>query len=224
MPDHRDLRSRARIRIELLARIRQIAPPRNLVEIVRTLDVSRNGLLFRTREPYDANTTIWITMPYVENALAQALEFPASVVRVLPQPDRISEIAVQFHSAHADRFRTSYREERPPSIAPGKAKKRRPRVKVTLPIRVRNEKVSEESVTVDVSRTGVLFRSQKDFDAGQPVMVSMPHQPQGRLEETLAVVVRTVERASVRCVALEFAAAKAGAENQWDSPPSYYAR
>jgi len=224
LADPRDLRTRARIRLELLARIRQIAPPRNLVEVTRTLDVSRNGIMFRTREPYDANTTIWVTMPYVENALAKDIEFPASVVRVLRQPDGFAEIAVQFHSAHADRFRSSYQTAPAPATAKADAQKRRPRVKMTLPIRVRDRKVAEESVTVDVSRTGVLFRTDQDYRPGESVMVSMPYQPSGHVDEVPAIVVRTVERAAVRGVALHYASAAAEAGSQWGQQQGFYSR
>lgn len=222
LSDPRDLRSRQRIRIELLARIRQISGSRNASEITRTLDVSRNGLLFRTREAYDAAKPVWVTMPFVENALSQDLEFPASVVRVLPQRDGSTEIALQFHSAHADRFRSSYQAEPPP---PSHAvQKRRPRVKMTLPIRVRAQKAAEESVTLDVSRTGVLFRTERAYTTGDPVMVSMPYQPTGRVEEVAAIVIRTVERADVRGVALHYAAAVAEPDAAAAPPPSgFYA-
>ncbi len=224
MSGPQDQRTRARIRLDLAARIRQIAPPRNLIEVTRTQDVSRNGILFRTREPYDVNSTVWVTMPYNENALAQDIEFPASVVRVLRQPDGFAEIAVQFHSAHADRFRSSYQTE-PKRPAPAEnTQKRRPRVKMTLPIRVRNKKNAEESVTVDVSRTGVLFRTEQAYTPGDSVMVCMPYQPAGNMEEVPAVVVRTVERADVRGVALHYASAVAEAGGQWGSRPNYYAR
>lgn len=224
MADPRDQRTRARIRLELSARIRQIAPPRNLIEVTRTQDVSRNGILFRTREPYDVNSTVWITMPYNEKALGQDIEFPASVVRVLRQADGSAVIAVQFHSAHADRFRSSYQVE-PQRAAPAEnAQKRRPRVKMTLPIRVRNQKTAEESVTVDVSRTGVLFRTDQSYTPGDSVMVCMPYQPAGSLEEVPAVVVRTVERADVRGVALHYASAVAETGGQWGSRQNFYAR
>ena len=222
LSDPRDLRTRQRIRIELLARIRQISGSRSNSEITRTLDVSRNGLLFRTRESYDAAKPVWVTMPFVENALAQDLEFPASVVRMLPQRDGSHEIALQFHSAHADRFRSSYQAEPPPPSHT--VQKRRPRVKMTLPIRVRAQKAAEESVTLDVSRTGVLFRTERTYSAGDPVMVCMPYQPAGRLEEVAAIVVRTVERADVRGVALHYAAAIAEPDAAAAPPPSgFYA-
>ena len=60
----RDQRVRNRVRMDLPVRVRQIGPPRDRTEVTRTLDVSRNGLLFRTRELYDLRGTVWVAMPY----------------------------------------------------------------------------------------------------------------------------------------------------------------
>lgn len=221
MADPKDQRARARIRLEFNARIRQIAPPRSLIEVTRTLDVSRNGILFRTHQPYDVHGTVWVTMPFVENALAKDIEFPGSVVRVLRQQDGAAEIAVQFHSAHADRFRSSYQAGAAPVVHDAHSQKRRPRVRMTLPIRVRHQKAAEESVTVDVSRSGVLFRTDKAYTQGDPVMVCMPFQPAGEHQEVPAVVIRTVQRADVRGVALHFASAMTESAKAWGSPSAY---
>lgn len=222
MSDARDLRSRTRIRLELTARIRQIAPPRNLVEVARTLDVSRNGILFRTRSPYDANSTVWITMPYTEGATHSDPEFPASVIRVLSVPDGNSEIAVQFFSAHADRYRSFYDGDPAPLSAA--ARQRRTRVKMTLPIRVRRGSHSEESVTMNISRSGVLFRTSRPYNIGDAVMVCMPYQPGAESSEVAAVVIRVVERLGVRGVALQFASARStGSSDTWEPTTGNYA-
>ena len=77
MPDAKDLRYRARVHMELPVRVRQIAPPRNLIDTTRTVDVSRNGILIRTREPYDMHSTVWVTMHYRPDAATTEAEFPA---------------------------------------------------------------------------------------------------------------------------------------------------
>jgi len=74
-------RIRSRVRLEMSVRIRQIGPPRNLIEVARTLDVSRNGLLFRTREPYNLRSIVWVTFPYNADSLVAEPEAPATVVR-----------------------------------------------------------------------------------------------------------------------------------------------
>src|SRR5262245_36269766 len=112
-----------------------------MVEVTRTQDVSRNGILFRTREPYEPQSTVWVTMPYHADALGADPEFPGSVVRILDQTDGTQEIAVQFHSAHADRYRQSYEAEKKPMAH--NARKRRARATMTLPIRVRRGNAAE---------------------------------------------------------------------------------
>lgn len=204
MADPRDQRTRTRIRLNLPVRIRQVGPPRDLVEVSRTLDVSRNGIMFRTRQPYDANSTVWVTMPYHPEAVNPEPEFPASVVRILRAEDGSTEIAVQFHSAHADKSRPVY-QSAPPAPAAGKGDRReKNRVRMALPIRVRNAAHAEESITLDVSRTGVLFRTSRQYPVGEQVWVAMPYQPGAPPQEVSARVVRVVERADARGVALHF--------------------
>lgn len=202
MPDPKDLRYRARVHMDLPVRIRQIAPPRNQIEVTRTLDVSRNGILIRTREPYDMHSTVWITMHYRSDAVAPEPEFPGTVVRILRAPDGAADVALQFHSGRSDQVKTAAA----PAPAAMKTSERRNkhRVRMALPIRVRAGAAAEESITLDVSRTGVLFSSARQYPVGQQVFVAMPYQPPAS-EEVSARVVRIVEQAGQRGVALEFA-------------------
>ena len=209
MPSPSDQRVRSRVRLDLPARIRQIGPPRSLAEEVRTLDVSRNGLLFRTREPYDLRSVVWVMMPYDSKAIAPNPEFPATVVRIDRKPDGAAEVAVQFHSGHADQFKAA--PPPPHEVERSKQDRRnRSRVRMSLPIRVRNENAAEESVTMDVSRGGVLFQTARQYPVGQTVWVLMPYQAGAQSEEVPARVVRTVERGDARGVALHFTSAGAG--------------
>ncbi len=217
MPSPQDQRVRARIRMELPVRIRQIGPPFDSVEVTSTLDVSRNGVLIRTRQPYVMNSTVWVTMPYHEKS-PNNLEFPASVVRMDKRDDGFAEIAVQFHSARADQLRPTYHFT--PAAGPQKTSDRRTRnrVRMTLPIRVREGQAAEESVTVDVSRHGVLFQSAKNYPVGQQVWVVMPYQPGAAPAEVPARVVRSVGQARGSHVALHFAGEATAA------PGPFYAR
>jgi Tfp pilus assembly protein PilZ len=200
--DPRNQRLRSRVRMELPIRIRQIGPPRDSVEISHTLDVSRNGILFRTNEPYELNRNVWVTMPYQPNAPNQDPEFPGSVVRVARQADGTAEIAVQFHSSRADLCKPVYGQSPGPQTVTERRMKNR--VRMTIPIRVRHQSSAEESVTLDVSRAGVLFQSNRPYPVGQTVWVMMPYQPGAQNDEVAARVVRIIDRASVRGVALQF--------------------
>ncbi|MCL4523764.1 MAG: PilZ domain-containing protein [Acidobacteria bacterium] len=205
----KDLRFRQRVHMDLPVRIRRVPPPRECVEIKTTLDVSRNGLLFRTRESYEMNGTVWVTMPYSTRAEDKGPEFPATVVRVIKMPSGDSEVGVQFHSAAPDKWNHSV------YTVPGKPvtsteKREKNRVRMTLPVRVRSGMILDESVTLDVSRTGVLFASSQAYSIAQKVFVVVPYQPVGLISGTLveepAEVVRFVERAGVRGVAVQFTA------------------
>jgi hypothetical protein len=203
--------------MELPVRVRQIGPPFDSLEVTSTLDVSRNGVLFRTRQPYLMNSTVWVTMPYQEKS-PNNLEVPASVVRIDKRDDGFAEIAVQFHSARADQLRPTY--DFTPAAGPQKSSDRRTknRVRMALPIRVREGQAAEESVTVDVSRHGVLFQSARNYSVGQQVWVVMPYQPGTTPAERPARVVRSVNHPRGSQVALHFG------DKMKTETGSYYAR
>jgi hypothetical protein len=191
-----------------------------MLEIKGTVDVSRNGILFRTREHYEMNSTIWVTMPFNPNVDPRPPEFPATVVRVIRMPDGDFEIGVQFHSAYADKWNNTrlYSGESKPVTSTERRTKNR--VKMTLPIRVRCDGAKpamqwstatapgadglwiEESVTLDMSRTGVLFVSRRPYKIGQKVWVAVPYQPGGTLIEEPAEVIRFVDHSGHRGVAV----------------------
>lgn len=203
MSDPRDQRLRSRVRLELPVRLRQIAPPRNLVEVARTLDVSRNGILFRTKELYDLRTTVWVAMPYHPNAASPDPEFPSSVVRVDRLPEGLAEVALLFHSGHAD-YRTFVATPGEAAPLPRSERRTKNRVRMALPIRVRGTGTAEESVTLDVSRTGVLFRSDQPYPVGQTVWVAVPFQRGTEPAEVPARIVRVLESEPPRAVALQY--------------------
>lgn len=147
--------------------------------------------------------------PRRASAEVQGPEFPATVVRIIQQPDGDIEVGVQFHSAYADRWQHSV-YARPGKPVTSTEKREKSRVRMTLPVRVQSGMLLDESVTLDVSRTGVLSASIQPYSAGQKVFVVVPFQPAGLISGTLveepAEVIRFVERAGVRGVALRFTA------------------
>jgi hypothetical protein len=210
MADARDQRFRQRVRMDMPVLVRQVPPPREVREIKTTLDVSRNGILFRTRQTYELNSLIWVTMPYTAGKEVKDPEFPATVVRVIKLPDGDTEIGVQFHSAHADRWHHSVYAATLTKPITSTEKREKSRVRMTLPVRVRSGMMMDESVTLDVSKTGMLFVSQQAYNIGQKVFVVIPYQPEGLISGTLAEepaeIVRFVQRDSVRGVAVRFTA------------------
>ncbi len=208
MADAKDQRFRQRVRMDMPVRIRQVPPPRDSTEIKNTLDVSRNGILFRTRQNYELNSLLWVTMPYTASAEVKDPEFPATVVRVIKLQDGDTEIGVQFHSAHADRWHHSIYAQTTTKPITNTEKREKNRVRMTLPVRVRSGMVMDESVTLDVSRTGILFVSSQPYAIGQKVFVVVPFQPAGLISGTQVEepgeIVRFVRRDGIRGVAVRF--------------------
>jgi len=195
-------RERPRVRTELAIRVRQIGPPRESMEVTTTLDVSRNGVLFRTRQPYEMHSTVWVIVPYDPKSMGGDVEFPATVVRIDPAADGSSEVAVRFHSARSDPTPVNVRER---SVMPLHTERRsKDRSRLLLPIRVRGEDGAEVSQTVDISRTGLLFRATRSYTVGQRVWVAVPFKPEEPPEEIESRVVRIIERGSLLCVAVQY--------------------
>lgn len=202
MPEGSQNRERPRVRTELAIRVRQIGPPRESMEVTTTLDVSRNGVLFRTRQPYEMHSTVWVIVPYDPKSMGGEVEFPATVVRIDSTPDGSSEVAVRFHSARSDPTPVNIQAR---SVMPLQAERRsKDRSKMTLPIRVRTEGGTEVTQTVDISRTGVLFRATRSYTVGQPVWVAVPYKKETPLDEIDGRVVRIIERGSTLSVAVQY--------------------
>jgi len=202
MPETSDGRLRPRVRTELAIRVRQIGPPRESIEVTTTLDVSRNGVLFRTRQPYEMHSTVWVIVPYNPQAVAGEAEFPATVVRIDKAPDGSSEVAVRFVNARTDPTPINVQGR---SVMPVAVERRsKDRSKLTLPIHVRCETTTEVTETEDISRNGALFRSARSYTVGQKVWVSVPYKPHDPPPEIEARVVRIIERPGKVCVAVQY--------------------
>jgi PilZ domain-containing protein len=195
-------RERSRVRTELAIRVRQIGPPRESMEITTTLDVSRNGVLFRTRQPYELHSTVWVIVPYEPKSMGGDVEFPATVVRIDNAADGSAEVAVRFHRARSDPTPVSVRDR---SVMQLPSERRaKDRSKLILSIRVRGEDGSEVTETVDISRTGALFRATRSYTVGQKVWVAVPFKQGENPEEIDSRVVRIIERGPVLCVAVQY--------------------
>jgi PilZ domain len=202
MPEGSEGRERPRVRTELAIRVRQTGPPRESVEVATTLDVSRNGVLFRTRQPYEMHSTVWVIVPYDPKSMGGEVEFPATVVRVDSAADGSSEVAVRFLSARSDPTPVNIQARSVMQVPTERRSK--DRSKLMLPIRVRDANGTEVTQTVDLSRTGALFRATRSYTVGQSVWVTVPYKPETTPEEIEARVVRIIERSSTLCVAVQY--------------------
>jgi PilZ domain len=174
------------------------------MEVTTTLDVSRNGVLFKTRQPYEMHSTIWVIVPYDPKSVSGDVEFPATVVRVDTKGDGTSEVAVRFHNARSDPTPVNIQAR---SVMPAQAERRsKDRSKLTLLIRVRGESGEEITSTLDVSRTGVLFKATRSYALGQHVWLVVPYKKAGdAADEIEGRVVRVIERGADHSVAVQYA-------------------
>lgn len=93
-------RRRKRARITAQVHIRGINSPKPLEEICKSVDVSRDGLLFNTtRAGYWKGQRLDVTFPYSSAATALNQAQQAEIVRVIEQPGASFAIAVQFLNA-----------------------------------------------------------------------------------------------------------------------------
>jgi hypothetical protein len=202
MPEGQEGRQRARVRVDLPIRVRQMGPPQESIEVTTTLDVSRNGVLFRTRQPYELHSTVWLIVPYNPTAAVQEAEFPATIIRIDHAADGSSEVAARFHSAHSDRAAVHVQSRN--TMALPSERRSKERSKLSMPTRVRSEQGTEVAQTLDISRTGVLLRVTRTYAIGQQVWLTVPYKPDSPGEEIEARVVRVIERPAQYCVALHY--------------------
>lgn len=76
-----DNRRHRRVSMSLPVRLRWSAPFGQKIELAKTIDAARGGLLVATKEPHTPGVTVWITFPYDDSLSDGQPEIPARVVR-----------------------------------------------------------------------------------------------------------------------------------------------
>jgi len=152
------------------------------LEVVQTEDVSREGLLVHRNEPCDAPARVWVVFPFDPAASVSAQpETPARIVRV----DRTTEggyrIALQFAPPTTKLPHPVMREQR--SF---------PRTPLALPVLVRlaGTPWPDESMTQDISQTGMRFETSHIYAAGDTLVAKVPWGKWSRTGEIAGRVVR----------------------------------
>ena len=174
-------RKSPRVQLNLPVRLRWQGALGHALEVTETLDVSRGGLLFYRTAPMPLNARVWVTYPYdAQNAAGQP-ETPAHVVRVKTTPGGGQLVAVEFEAPRR-------------SVTSVGSFNRRvaPRTPMALPLSVRLPDVPwpEESMTVDLSDTGMLIRTPHQYAVGDVVRVALSYGTWARKGEFEARVVR----------------------------------
>lgn len=179
-----ELRRYPRAHLRLPARVRWQDPLGTRIEITETLDVSRGGVLVRSREePVAVLSRAWIIFPFDSaNGAASQPETPARVVRVVTDAAGGHRVAMRLEP-----LRPSI------GIAPAKTERRvSPRVALCLPIFVRPDGMPwpEETMTRDFSRTGVRFETSRIYTPGETVQSRVPWGERASAGEVSGRVVR----------------------------------
>ncbi len=172
-PASMDLRRHPRALLSLPVRIRWYGPLGMRFDTTDTIDASREGLLVRRAEPCEVHTRVWVAFPYdAQNGV---------------QPER-SATVVRSDREAGDGFRVALQLEPQDRCAPKDPileRRRDERVSLALPIFVRlaSTPFPEESMTRDISRSGLRFETSHVYDSGEDLLARLPWSktPEGEI-------------------------------------------
>ena len=170
----REHRRHPRAQLSLAVRLRWLTPLGQLSEVAQTLDVCRGGLLVYRRESCGVGAMVWVTLPFDSALALTEPETPARVVRVKTTPAGGHLVALQFEAPRRRRD-TAGAANRTYS-GPAREHRWRERIRLALPIHVRpvDSPWPEETMTVDISETGVLFCTTRLYAVGDTVHLTIP--------------------------------------------------
>jgi hypothetical protein len=175
-------RKNPRAQLHLPARIRWQGPLGMRLEVTKTVDVSREGVLLHRNETSQLSSRAWIVFPYHRaiGAYAQP-ETPARIARVALDENGGYWVAVRLEPA-----------VRPSSLPVGQERRRSERSPLALPIFVRIDgtRWPEESMTQDVSENGARFETSHAYTVADTVVAKIPWGEWGNAGEISGRVVR----------------------------------
>lgn len=159
-----DRRKHPRARLRIPVRIRWRGPMGMRLEIARTLDVCRSGLLVERTERCEVRSQVWVVSPFDSRATMQP-ETQARIARVECHTGEPLRVAVAFDPVPPFTARPVEQERR-----------RHPRVSFALPIFVRpcDFPWPEESMTQNLSAGGARFSTSRIFSRGDSVFAKIP--------------------------------------------------
>jgi hypothetical protein len=177
-----EMRKHPRAQLKLPARIRWHGPIGMRLESAQTVDVSREGMLFRRNEPCDRLARVWVAFPFdpAQGAATQP-ETPARIVRVEPDAEGGYWVALRFESTVRTHAVPADRERRGSE-----------RIPFALPIFVRlaGTPWPEEFMTQDISQHGTRFETSHIYVPGDKVLAKIPWGEWSRTGEVAGRVVR----------------------------------
>jgi hypothetical protein len=170
-----DRREHHRAQLSLPVRIRWNTPFGQKIEVCKTLDISRTGLLVPCQEAHAPGVPLWVTFPYDSSVGDGQPEMLAKVVRVglwrngkgsKSTGEGWNEQAVALHFTLPFRVQSNGHAKEP-------ERRDSPRRPLALPIRVRPEHIPwfEEAMTIDVSAHGLRFVTNREYREGERLLV-----------------------------------------------------
>jgi len=172
-----------RVQLHLPARLRWVGPLGQVVEVTDTLDVSRGGALVYRSESCEAGALVWVTVPFQADTNDQP-EIAARVVRVKTTATGGHLLAIEFEQPKRAVRTVGHFNRRGAERMP-----------LAMPVSVwmGNFPWPEETMTVDVSDGGMMFRSARHYELGEIVRVAGKRAPLADGEARHARVVRIEE-------------------------------
>lgn len=173
-------RKHPRAQLRVPVRIRWRGPLGMRLEIARSIDVCRSGLLVERAERCEVRSRVWVISPFDARATVQP-ETPGHIARVHPENSGPLHVAIALEIAS------------PATPRPAADERRRfPRVGFALPIFIRpiDSPWPEESMTMDLSAGGARFSTSRIFARGDSLLARIPWGDWDREGEVRGRVVR----------------------------------
>jgi len=177
-----ELRRHPRARLQLPVRIRWQRPLGMRLEVTQTIDVCREGILFRRNEACEVATRVWVAFPFEPKIRASAQpEKAARVVRVEREQSGDYLVALNFETV-----------QRGSDVPARRERRKSPRIPFALPIFVRpvGTRWPEESMTQDISQGGARFTTSHGYVVGDTVLATIPWGEWSKAGEISGHVVR----------------------------------
>ena len=177
-----DLRKHPRAQLQLPARIRWQGPLGMRLEVTQTVDVSRDGMLFRRNEPCERLARVWVAFPFdPASGGSTQPETPARIVRVERDASGGYWVALRFESA-----------ARTGKLPADRERRNSERIPFALPIFVRPAGTPwpEEFMTQDISQHGTRFETSHIYAPGDKVLAKIPWGEWSKTGEIAGRVVR----------------------------------
>jgi hypothetical protein len=158
-------RKHPRAQLNLPVRLRWPGTQGTKLERTHTIDVSREGLLVQRAEPCEVQTRVWVVFPFGPQQASAQPETPATVVRVERDCVGGFHVALRLESVVRP-------DPRPPVLE----RRKHVRIPITLPIFVRKAgtPLAQESMTQNISRSGVRFETSQIYEPGEEVLGKIP--------------------------------------------------